>query len=316
MYELPPLRILPVFEAVARLNSFSRAAEELHVTQSAVSHSIRQLEDHLGEALFLRAGRQLSLTEAGQRYYDDIASALKRIERASDRLRGRPDRRVRLALPSSLAVCWLIPRLKDFETRFPEIDLDLEMLSDMPPMSGRIADCFLTIRYRQRGYESRSLYVERLFAICSPRYWQRLKGELAERGLIDPANPGPLKPEWLLDCRLLSAASVFEREGEDWRRWFAAADMAMPPDLRLQHFSHMLLAHEAARHDQGIALANDYMVDAEHDPGLVRLPCHDFRTGDEFHFAYKQARREEPAIRALSGWLMGQARESGWAPHG
>ncbi|MGY6586725.1 MAG: LysR family transcriptional regulator [Wenzhouxiangella sp.] len=305
MDRLPPLKCLPFFEAVARLNSFSRAAEALHVTQSAVSHRIRQLEDDLGESLFDRSGRQLQLTEAGQRYFEEISASLARIERASRSLRGDVQARLRLAVPSSLAVCWLIPRLADFEAQHPELNLDLEMLADMPPMSARLADCFLTIRYRQRGYVSRCLYVERLFPVCSARYWR----ELQERVGQGEARPG-FRPDWLKHCRLLSAASIFEQAGEDWRRWFKAAGLELDDRQRLQHFSHMLLAHEAARHHQGIALANDYMVDGDDD--LVRLPWPNFPTGDEFHLAWKQTRGDEPAIRILAQWLEDQARRSGW----
>jgi len=312
MMKLPPLKTLPTFEAVARLNSFSRAAEEMNLTQSAVSHQIRALEDSLGEELFLRAGRSLSLTEAGEQFLEAVAPALAQIERAAGRLRGSSDERLRLAVPSSLAVCWLIPRLPQFQRQHPEVDLDLEMLSDMPHMSDRIADCFLTVRYRQRGYQSRRLYVEQLFAICSRHYWQQMQKRLKDDGLIDHDEPRSLDPEWLPRFRLLSAASLFDRPGEDWRRWFTATGSELPADARLHHFSHMLLAHEAARHDQGIALSNDYMIDTAADPDLVRLPVAPMATGDEFHLAYKTSRRNEPAIRALAGWIQEQAARSGW----
>lgn len=312
MNDLPPLKALPAFEAVARLSSFSRAAEEMNLTQSAISHQIRALEDSLGEALFIRAGRNVSLTQAGEQFLEEVAPALARIERAAGRLRGSSDERLRLAVPSSLAVCWLIPRLPQFQRQHPEIELDLEMLSDMPHMSDRIADCFLTVRYRQRGYQSRRLYVEQLFAICSRPYWQQMQKRLKEDRLIEHEQPRALDPQWLLRFRLLSAASLFDRPGEDWRRWFSANGRRLPSDARLHHFSHMLLAHEAARHDQGIALSNDYMLDTAADPDLVRLPVPLMATGDEFHLAYKSSRRNEPAIRALAGWLEEQAARSGW----
>jgi DNA-binding transcriptional LysR family regulator len=308
---LPPLRALPVFEAVARTLSFSAAAEELHVTQSAVSHQIRQLEDDLGETLFERGGRRVALTEQGERYLEAIAPALAQIERASEQLRGVSDSRIRLAVPSSFAVSWLIPRLPHLQRRHPELDLDLEMLADMPVMSERLADAFITIRFRQRGYQSERLYVERLFAVCSRQYWQHIRDELAEAGLREKGG-GPIRPEWLSRFTLLSAASVFERPGEDWRRWFAAGDSPLPPDAHVQHFSHMLLAHQAARHHQGIALSNDYMLDTATDPDLVRLPAHELETSDEFHFACKTSRRNEPGIRHLSQWLVKQAEASGW----
>ncbi len=309
---LPPLRALPVFEAVARTLSFSAAAAELHVTQSAVSHQIRQLEDHLGESLFDRGGRRVALTEQGERYLEAVAPALAQIERASEQLRGVSDSRIRLAVPSSFAVRWLIPRLPHLQRQHPELDLDLEMLSDMPVMTERLADCFITIRYRQRGYQSERLYVERLFAVCSRQYWQRVRDELDEAGLRKKGGGGSIRPQWLTRFTLLSAASVFEKSGEDWRRWFTAGDAGLPSDAHVQHFSHMLLAHEAARHHQGIALSNDYMLDTSSDPDLVRLPAHELHTGDEFHFACKSSRANETGIRHLSRWLVKQAEASGW----
>src|SRR5699024_8950179 len=168
-------RALPVFEAVARTLSFSAAAVELHVTQSAVSHQIRQLEDDLGETLFDRGGRRVALTEQGERYLESIGPALAQIERASQQLRGVEDSRIRLAVPSSFAVGWLIPRLPHVQRQHPELDLDLEMVADMPLMSERLADCFITFRFNQRGYLTERLYVERLFAVCSRQYWNRIR---------------------------------------------------------------------------------------------------------------------------------------------
>ncbi len=310
--DLPPLKTLPAFEAVARLNSFSRAAEELSLTQSAISHQIRQLENDLGEPLFNRAGRTLSLTDAGEQFLEVVTSALRQIERASNNLRGTPDNQLRLAVPSSLAVCWLIPRLPNLQRKYPQLELTLEMQSDMPVLSERIGDAFLTVRDRQRGYQFDHLYTERLFAICSRRLWREIRESLQARGLTHEREPREVLPEWLAGFPLLSATSLFEAKGEDWRRFFAATGVKPPENVRVQHFSHLLLAHEAARHHQGIALSNDYMLDTATDPDLVVIPAPSFPTGDAFYLAYKHARRNEPAIRRLTGWLIEQAARSGW----
>ncbi len=311
--KLPPLNTLPAFEAVARTLSFSAAAEELHLTQSAVSHQIRRLEDHLGESLFERGGRRVALSEPGERFYEAVAPALGQIERAAAQLRGSADSRLRLAVPSSFAVSWLIERLPHLQRLHPELDLTLEMLADMPTMSERLADCFITTRFEQRGYQSLLLYDERLFAVCSRQYWGRIRDELDEAGLRRRGSGRLIEPAWLNRFTLLSAASVFERRGEDWRRWYQVGGANLPDKVRVQHFSHMLLAHEAARHHQGIALSNDYMLDTATDPDLVRLPtAHELATGDEFHFACKTARANEPGIRNLSRWLLKQAQASGW----
>lgn len=313
--KLPPLKTLPVFEAVARLSSFSRAAAELHISQSAVSHQIRQLEDYLGEPLFLRAGRRISLTDEGNQYYENIGPALNQIERASGQLQGEEETQLRLAIYSSFAVSWLIPRLPRLQRQHPQIDLDMEMLSELPRMSDRIGDAFIAINPNQRGFSSDLLYRERMFPVCSRQYWRQMLERLHSEGLTDDNEPDHLPTEWVQRFTLLSATSIFDKKNEDWRRWLAADSHSLEAATRVQHFSHMLLAHEAARHHQGIALSNDYMFNPD-DPVLVPLPCHRLTTGDEFHFAYKTARRNEPGIRLLRQWLIGEAVRSGLSEPG
>lgn len=309
--KLPPLKSLPVFEAVARLNGFSRAAVELNISQSAVSHQIRQLEDYLGESLFVRGGRYLALTPEGAQFFEVVGAALGQIERASRSLQGESGTRLRLAVPSSFAVCWLIPRLEGLQRQHPELDVSLEMLSDMPTMTDRLADCFIAISPKQRAYLSEPIYRERLFPVCSRTYWHKLCDDLRAGGLIGNGPPARIPAAWLARFPLLSATSIFEQAGEDWKRWFLAAGTPVPDNARIQHFSHMLLAQEAARHHQGIVLSNDYMLDPDAEPEWVILPCSDLFTGDEFHFAWKAARRNEPAIRKLKDWIHDQARRSG-----
>ncbi|MFE8072407.1 LysR family transcriptional regulator [Marinobacteraceae bacterium S3BR75-40.1] len=302
---LPPLKTLPVFEAVARLNSFSRAAEELNVSQSAVSHQIKLLEAHLGEPLFHRGGRHLSLSEQGQVFYEGISSALLQIERTTDQLLGRSDTRLRLAVFSSFAVRWLIPRLPTLQRECPAIDLALEMTSESPTLSDRVADCFITIHQDNPAFQYDLLYSERLFPICSRAYWQEIQGGTSEAITS-------LSPEAIAGYPLLSTYSIFGEESGDWRKWFAVADQPLPRTAKLQHFSHMLLALEAARHHQGIALTNDYMLNTLEDAGdFVRLPCHTLITGDRFYFAHKIGRRNEPALRSLRQWLVKEAIHSG-----
>ena len=297
--KLPPLKSLPVFEAVARLNSFSRAADELNVSQSAVSHQIKQLETFLGESLFQRQGRHLALTREGQEYLEGISSALFQIDRATGQLLGRQDSAVRLAVFSSFAVRWLVPRLPALQRQHPEIQLVLEMTGEHPVLSGRVADSFITINTDSPAYHYDLLYRERLFPVCSRQYWQEMS---AASLTCDDVAGHPL----------LSTFSIYNRTCGDWEAWFAAAGRQVPASTQVQHFSHMLLALEAARYHQGIALTNDYMLSNRDDAGdFVRLPLHSVVTGDHFYFASKLSRRHEPGLRALRQWLKVQAEESG-----
>lgn len=308
--KLPPLKALPVFEAVARLNSFSLAADELAVSQSAVSHQIKQLEAYLGEPLFWRSGRTLSLTDEGRQYLEAVSSALLQIERASEQLLGHEESRLRLSVFSSFAVRWLVPRLPDLQRLHPQLDLALEMSSTNPVLSDRVADCFITIHRDSTAFSYEPLYVERLFPVCSQDYWQRIRRELALEA-ADTADLA-LMPEDLAGFPLLSTHSIFERAGGDWEAWFRAVERPVPKHARLQHFSHMLLALEAARFHQGIALTNDYMLSTREDSAdFVRLPCHPVMTGDEFYFAWKTSRRQEPGIQILRRWLVDEAIKGG-----
>ncbi|ASP40207.1 LysR family transcriptional regulator [Bacterioplanes sanyensis] len=308
--KLPPLKALPVFEAVARLNSFSLAAEELAVSQSAVSHQIKQLETYLGEKLFLRSGRQLTLTEEGKQYLEPIGSALLQIERASEHMLGREESRLRLACFSSFAVRWLIPRLPDLQRARPQLDLALEMTMHNPQLSDRIADCFITIDTSSPAFSYELLYKERLFPVCSSDYWQRICRQLE----LDPQAQSEegLAAAQLANFPLLSTQTIFNRQAGDWQAWYEVVAMSIPSSARIQHFSHMLLALEAARYHQGIVLTNDYMLSTLEDADdFVRLPCHHVITGDCFHFAWKTSRRREQGIQTLRRWLVAQAEADG-----
>lgn len=311
--KLPPLNALPAFEAVARLNSFTKAADELNVSQSAVSHQIRALESYLGEDLFTRKGRNLSLTEQGQSYWEAISSSLNQIERASEQVQGIASSEVRLALFSSFAVRWLIPNLPSLQREHPEVDLQLDMKNESPVLSDHTADCFITIHGESKGYTMDLLYTEKLFPICSRNYWNHICDTLYQAGIIDSLTPTHIPAESLFQFPLLSTISIFCKPKQDWLLWAYAGRLRVPDSVKFQQFSHMLLTLEAARHHQGIALTNDYMYDPERDSDLVRLPCHDFITEDKFYFAFKTSRRNEPSIMKVRQWIKKTARTSGLA---
>ncbi|MFP3976876.1 MULTISPECIES: LysR family transcriptional regulator [Marinobacter] len=310
--KLPPLRALPVFEAVARLNSFSLAAEELSVSQSAVSHQIKQLETYLGEQLFWRGGRTLSLTDEGRQYLDAVSTALLQIERASEKLLGHEESRLRLALFSSFAVRWLVPRLPNLQRQHPQVELALEMTSQNPVLSDRVADCFITINRGSPAYSYELLYVEQLFPVCSQDYWQRICRELGREANAAGRDEPAMTTAEVARFPLLSTHSIYDKAAGDWEAWYQTVDESIPSGTRVQHFSHMLLALEAARHHQGIALTNDYMLSTRKDSEeFVRLPCHPLATGDRFYFAWKTSRRRERSIQLLRGWLVDEAIRGG-----
>jgi DNA-binding transcriptional LysR family regulator len=310
--KLPPLKSLPVFEAVARLNSFSLAAGELAVSQSAISHQIKQLETYLGEKLFWRSGRTLTLTDEGRQYLDGIGTALLQIERVSEQLLGHEESRLRLSAFSSFAVRWLVPRLPDLQRQHPQLELSLEMSSEDPVLSDRVADCFITIKPASAAFSYELLYTERLFPVCSQDYWQRIRRELGRDSRVEGRDEPELSVDEVSEFPLLSTHSIFDKAAGDWEAWYRGVDRKIPGKARIQHFSHMLLALEAARFHQGIALTNDYMLSMRKDSGdFVRLPCHFVMTGDKFYFAWKTSRRREKGIQLLRRWLVDEAIQSG-----
>ena len=290
MRKLPPLRALQVFEAAARQQHFSRAAQELCITQSAVSHQVRVLEQFYGDQLFDRQGRKLQLTPKGQSLFVELERLFNELSDLSLKINDTPNKQLSLAVYSSFAVKWLIPRLNDFRRQHPSINIRLDMITQDPELSQSTADMYIAGKIVQRGYWQQLLHTERLIPVCSPNFypqWQHIVLATFEQQSLLIVDEGPL--------------------GLDWEKWSAAH--AIPLNNPQQHmFSHIVMAIEAAIAGQGIALAPDFMVSGDIASGrLVALNLPDVHTGFEFTFFCKQRRLSEPAIAAFSSWLKSQA---------
>jgi DNA-binding transcriptional LysR family regulator len=306
---LPPLKSLPVFESVARLNSFSLAANELNISQSAVSHQIRILENHLGESLFHRQGRNLELTKEGRHYLDVISNSLSQITQATNHIKGEQKTHIRLAVYSSFAVYWLIPRLPELKRLYPNLDLSIEMSHGTPDLSDRTADLFITIDKEKRGFCFESFYEEELFPVCSQNFLETIKNQLSITSNDELQTKLSATPSPLAKFSLITSYSIYDRHTEDWKRWFSSLKQSLPSTVQFHRFSHLMLAYEAAKHSLGIALVNDYMMNEKSDEqALVKLPCSGFETGDNFYLAYKESRKNEDAIQYLRKWLAEEAK--------
>jgi len=179
---LPSLDLLKGFEAAARLLSFTKAAEELHLSQSAVSRQIQELEEQLGVALFERKHRALALTEAGQALYVASAQVLATMRGVTDRLRaGRGRRTLSVTTTQSLASLWLIPRLAGFTRRHPELDVRISAETRVLDLERDGLD--LAIRHGPAtmvGSSALRLFGERVFPVCSPSLLKDPKRPLKE----------------------------------------------------------------------------------------------------------------------------------------
>src|SRR3954464_8411049 len=206
--QLPPLNALRAFEAAARSESFTRAAEELCVTQGAVSHQVKALEATLGVKLFNRERQRLTMTEAGREYLAVVRDALDRIALATDRLMQRQSSGVLTVSTSpDFAAKWLVTRLGRFAESHPEIDLRVS--ATMHHVDFAREDVDLAVRHGDGnwpGLEVARLSTEELFTVCSPK-------------LLDRIN----SPSDLLNLPLLH----FE-DRSNWTRWFEAAGILAP----------------------------------------------------------------------------------------
>lgn len=288
-----PFRAIYYFVEVARCESFSLAAERLHVSQSAVSHQVALLEGYLSDDLFVRRGRKILLTAVGESYFNEVAGAMSVIEQATVNFQKDDSRQVRLAVHGSLAVKWLIPALNEFRQRYPNVELTLQMLTQDGNFDSRWADCFITTQPPATGYQRYHLYDETLKPYCSKELW-------SEAHRLKDAGE-------LIKYPLLSAISAFAsgKPGTDWQCWFEKANLQLPVNAKVHHFSHLLLAAEAAKYGQGIALLNEFMTtEQERSESLFELPFHSIHTGDSFYFVYPSTAIKSPGLAALGDWLV------------
>lgn len=307
---LPPLDLLASFEACARHLSFTKAAAERFVTQSAMSRQMRTLEDDLGVPLFTRRHRALVLTADGQRLLAACTQALGTLRAAARDIR-TPQRREVLALTTTpgFAALWLIPRLTAFTRSHPGIDVRLDATFENRNLA---ADGFdIAVRYAKVGKVpgGTRLFEEALQPVCSPR----LVSETA-RPLREPAD--------LAHHRLLYIEMDNDVGGPpmEWEPWLTAMGLAdLRPRARLS-FTNYAEAIAAALAGHGVAMGRRPLVDALLASGQLVAPfAGEAASARGFYVIADAAARHRPAVRALEQWLVGQAATSlgaGPAPGG
>ena len=292
---IPPLTALRAFEAAGRHLSFTKAADELHVTQAAVSHQVKSLEEHLGLRLFRRLNRTLLLTDAGQLYLPPLTDAFEGIDRATHRLRRQLGRaRLTVSVLPSFAAGWLVPRLGRFRQRCPDVDLRIDPTATLTDF--RRGDVDLAIRYgrgRYPGLRADWLMREEFYPVCSPRL---LEGPVPLRDPADLVHHTLLHDEATVDWRTwLLAAGV---EGVDAERGITVTD------------SSMLL--RAAIAGQGVALARSVLADDEIASGrLVRPFDVDVPAEFAYYLAYPEESAGRPDVAAFREWILEETRAGG-----
>jgi LysR family glycine cleavage system transcriptional activator len=287
---LPPLSALRPFEAAARLESFSRAADELHITHGAVSHQVRALEEHLGAPLFARHGKRVSVTAGGRAFAARVRSALDEIATAAEAVRpARRDHRLSVSVLPSFASRWLMPRLIGFMEAHPKIEvnvsasvgladfardeIDIAIRFGVGPWAGLVCEKFLEDEY---------------FPVASPKM---------NRGKL------PKTPHALLGVRLML------EDRDYWERWFEIAGVPLVHPLEGPLFNDSTYSLQAAARGEGVALARRSIIGEDLERGTLKrlfniaVPCR-----ESYWFVSPKDRAGAASVKAFREWVKAELR--------
>ncbi|RWH79277.1 MAG: LysR family transcriptional regulator [Mesorhizobium sp.] len=293
---LPSAGSLIVFEAAGRLSSFTAAGRELGMTQAAVSYAIRGLEEQLGAKLFQRRHRQVSLTEAGDRFHADVSLGLSHIRRSAEDLRQQATGgHVTLAASTAFASFWMMPRLQQFRDELPGIDLriqtadrDLDIIAEDIPLGVRGGE-----PREWPDYHSLPLADEEIFPVAGASY-------VARFGLPETVDDLP-------SHRLIHLEEPF-REAASWDEWFQSAGVDITDAGRGLRINDYALVIQAVMEGQGIALGWGHLTERLLASGLlVRATGHRMTTGKGFHIIWSRNREISDNARKVRDWLAAQA---------
>src|SRR5215469_164163 len=288
---LPSLNGLRAFEAAARHLSFTQAAFELNVTQTAISHQIRRLEEDLGIRLFVRKNRALALTPKARDYLPGVRAAFNDLRLATDRLLRRDDDNVlTVSTLASLAAKWLLPRVSQFQEAHPRIDVRITTSTGL--VDFRRDDVDAAIRYGRGhwpGVRADWLMADELFPVCSPAL---LDGDKALRC-----------PEDLARYTLLHSSGGYD---DDWRLWLTAA--GLPANISKQPgltFDLTFMTVQAAIDGIGVAIGRTSFVQDDIAKGRLVVPFKITLPSDAgFYLVSPEATVDAPKLKAFRQWLL------------
>jgi len=299
MHRLPPLTELRAFEAASRHVSFKKAAAELGLTPTAISHQIRMLEQYCGTALFRRRPRPLALTEAGARLFPVVRDGLEAFAAVLGAIRRQGDRQpLRVTTTNAFASRWLVPRLPRWRKVRPDAALDVigtDNVIDLDAGDADVAIRYATGRKAPREDIAEEFLNDSFWPVCSPQ--------------LLPAN-GHLKSVADLENHVLvhSYWSASDIDPPTWQRWLAVARRKWRnlPDFKdMQHlsFREELHAIEAVIAGQGIGIFSDVLVASELASGTLVKASNLSLPGYRFYVVRKHGHPREKTIQAFSAWL-------------
>ena len=292
--KLPSTQALACFEAAARHGSFTRAAQELALTQGAISRQVSALEDFLGVALFKRGQHGMTLTPAGEDYARQVSRRLDGLERDTLDLMGRQGRgeAITLATVPTFANRWLIPRLPLLAARHPELTVHIEVRTRPFLFTDSGLDAALYAGTPEQvqqwvGVQAHTLLPEQVVPVCSPAL-------LAGQPTLTPAELA-LRP-------LLQQAT----RPEAWRQWFDAQGVDAPHAMAGPRYELFSMQTAAATHGLGVALMPTLLVEPELRAGTLVVACDRVHSSGRHYHMVQPDWPERPALTAFKRWLLAQ----------
>ena len=305
---LPSLLALRAFEAAGRLGSFSKAADELFITQSAVSHRIRLLEGYVGQVLFKRLGRGVELTLSGAEYLARVSDGFDQLEEATRQIRIDQARTLSVNAPPSFAMLWLVPHLPSFAMQHPLLDVRLTTSWQTVDFSQGEIDVAIRLGARDASHEGIvsssgqpivtggalnvvELAQERLLAVCTP--------QLLARTPLSCVN----------DLKSQVALCTSTRP-EIWATWLGAIGASKLGPADTKTFGHFFLTIEAALNGQGVAVVPTHLVTRELASGTLVSPFgQTVPSNSTYYFVSRIEKTPNNDVRSFRDWLMAEVKD-------
>lgn len=287
MRKMPPLSALRAFEAAARHASLKKAAEELFVSPTAISHQIRKLETLIGQPLFVRETRRVRLTSAALTLLPVLSQSFDAIEGVFGKLAHQPDDDcLNLTSTPSFIGQFLVPRLLALKEDMPELTLRFHAGDTPVDLSAQGMDA--AIRYgsgKYPGCVSRHLYTESFVPMCSPRCNIRSLGKMLQAPL--------LHVEWRYDTEMAPT----------WQRWATTHSQTLPPSSAQTIFNDDTHLIQAVLSGQGVGLLSRFLLDREVKAGLLECPANMPLAGRSFYFVYPETTGKRSQLETLLAWI-------------
>jgi LysR family glycine cleavage system transcriptional activator len=302
---LPSLTALRVFEVAGRLESFSKAALELNITQGAVSRQIRSLEDDLQQRMFVRLTRKVELTNSGQKYLAEVSSAFRIIEQSTARVRTRQTKEVlTISVLPSVGSFWLMPRLAHFSQRHPNIETRIITGISSVNLHTREADVAIRVGgLPGRRYDPHAPRVDLTMVVD----WRGVLAEELSPDILVPVYSPDLgdmgaalaDPVLFRDLPLIHTTS----RANAWPDWMRAHSMPPSASTRKLEYGHFFMSLEAAREGTGLAIVPELLLGGAVSKGLVAAHAFKVRSAAEYYMLTLNERSGEHSIEAFRAWM-------------